>query len=242
VTSRSRKKVWLLAAAAATYVVAAWAVAPGFYDGFGPPQPYNFTCPPPQAGANQKPLSGHVVIPVHGGVSEPDSAFSDDGQIVIGFLPGSFDATGKTQITVDITPLATCPQPPGIRFVTDAYQVTADAPLIKPSNLVMRYSNLEPDPSDVYQASDPNGPWKAIGISQQAQPFTVDTSIRSFGYFAAGYPSVSPPPGSVTVGGGQLLPIIVAVLIVAVVLAGLPLAIIRRRGQGGAEDDDAGEP
>jgi hypothetical protein len=42
----------------------------------------------------------------------------------------------------------------------------------------------------------------------------------------------------VTVGGGQLLPIIVAVLIVVVVLAGLPLAVIRRR-QGKSPDDEA---
>ena len=46
------KKLALMAAAAIIYVFAAWMVAPGFYDGFGPPQPYNWTCPPPQAGAN----------------------------------------------------------------------------------------------------------------------------------------------------------------------------------------------
>jgi hypothetical protein len=240
--ARRGNRPWLLAAAAAVYVLAAWTVAPGFYDGFGPPQPYNFTCPPPQAGSNQKPSSGHTQIPVTGGVSEADSAFTDDGQIVIGFLPGAFDATGKTTITVDIAPLPTCPQPAGIRFVTNIYQVTADAPLVKPTNFVLRYSNLEPDPSDVYQASDPNGTWKSIGENQQAQPFTVDTSISSFGYFAAGYASASPPPGSVSVGGGQLLPIIAAVLIGVVILAGLPLAVIRRRGRGEVEDDDAGEP
>jgi hypothetical protein len=234
---RPTRKLWLLGAAAASYVLAAWAVAPGFYDGFGPPQPYNFTCPPPQAGSNQKPSSGHLDIPVTNGVSEADSAFSDDGQIVVGFLPGAFNATGKTAIRVDIVPLPTCPQPPGIRFVTNVYQVTADAPLAKATNLVLRYSNLEPDPSDVYQATDPTGPWKSIGENQQSQPFTVDTSISSFGYFAAGYPSSSPAPGTVTVGGGQLLPIIVAALIVLVVLAGLPLAVIRRRGKGEPEDD-----
>ena len=45
------KRASLLALAAIVYGVAAWMVAPGFYDGFGPPQPYNWTCPPPQAGA-----------------------------------------------------------------------------------------------------------------------------------------------------------------------------------------------
>ena len=56
------RRLALLAVAAAGYMLAAWMVAPGFYDGFGPPQPYNWTCPPPQAGANSPPSSGHLVI------------------------------------------------------------------------------------------------------------------------------------------------------------------------------------
>jgi len=227
-----------LAAAVGAYVVAAWMVAPGFYDGFGPPQPYNWTCPPPQAGANTKPGAGHVDIKVVGGVSDAGSAYDRDGQIVIGFLPGAFDGTDQTTISIDVTPLPTCPEPPRIRLVTNVYQITASAPLVKAANLVLRYSNLEPAPSDVYFASDPAGPWKALGIQQQAQLFTVVTSTKSFGYFAAGYPSASPPPGAVSVGGGQTLPIIVAVLIVLVVLAGVPLAILRRRqSKGGVEEE-----
>lgn len=226
------KKLALLGVAAIVYALAAWSVAPGFYDGFGPPQPYNFTCPPPQAGANQKPSAGHAVVPVTAGVSEAYSAFTDDGQLVIGFLPGAFVAGGKRSVTVDIPPLNTCPQPSGIRFVTNVYGITASAPLNpdKRANLVLRYSNLEPDPSTIYQASDPNGPWTARP-SQPGQPFTIVTTTTTFGYFAAGYPSASPPPGAVTVGGGQVLPIVAAVLIVAVVLAGLPLAVMRRRGR-----------
>ncbi|HKB17636.1 MAG TPA: hypothetical protein VKF28_01260, partial [Candidatus Dormibacteraeota bacterium] len=119
----------LLVAAAVLYLLAAWMVAPGFYDGFGPPQPYSWTCPPPQAGANVKPSSGHLDIKVTNGVSEPSSAFTEDGQVVISFLPGIFDAAGKTTISVDIVPLPTCPQPPGIRFVTNIYQITASANL-----------------------------------------------------------------------------------------------------------------
>jgi len=224
----------------ATYVVAAWMVAPGFYDGFGPPQPYNWTCPPPQAGSNLKPSSGHLDIKVIGGVSDANSVYPNkDGQIGILFLPGALDATGKTTISVDITPLPTCPQPPGIRFVTNVYRITASAPLVKPANLVLVYTNLEPAPTDVYFATDPAGPWKSIGAAQQAAPFTIDSSTRSFGYFAAGYPSASPPPGAVSVGGGQVLPIVVAVLIVLVVLAGVPLAILRRRQpRGGVEEEE----
>ena len=225
------KRVSLLALAAIIYAVAAWMVAPGFYDGFGPSQAYNWTCPPPQAGANNKPMSGHVVIKVIDGSSDPNSAFTDDGQLVIGFLPGAFVVDGKTSVTVDVTPLDSCPQAPGIRFVTNVYDVKASAPLDpqKSANLVLVYSNLEPDPSDIYQAPAPGGPWTKLPRSQPGQPFTIVTRVTSFGYFAAGYPGTSPQPGAVTVGGGQLLPIVVAVLIVVVVLAGLPLAVMRRR-------------
>src|SRR5437764_726296 len=69
--SRAVKRISLLALAAIIYAVAAWMVAPGFYDGFGPTQAYNWTCPPPQAGANNKPMSGHVVIKVIDGSSDP---------------------------------------------------------------------------------------------------------------------------------------------------------------------------
>jgi hypothetical protein len=123
--------------------------------------------------------------------------------------------------------------------VTNIYQITASAPLAKAANLVLRFSNLEPAPTDVYFAGDPAGPWKSIGAQQQAQPFTIVTSTKSFGYFAAGYPSASPPPGAVTVGGGgQTLPIIVAVLIGLVILAGIPLAILRRRQSHGEVEEE----
>jgi hypothetical protein len=230
-------RVAVLAAAAATYSVAAWMVAPGFYDGFGPQQPYNWVCPPPQAGANIKPSSGHLVINVIGGVSDANSAFTNDGQIVIGFLPGAFDATGKKSITVDIAPLATCPSPQGIKLVTNVYQISADAPLKQAANLEMVFSNLLPAPTTIYIASDAAGPYRQLG-SQPSRPFVLQAQTSALGYFAAGYSSASPPPGAVTVGGGQLLPIIVAGLIGVVVLAGLPLAVMRRRRSGGAEDED----
>jgi hypothetical protein len=59
------------------------------------------------------------------------------------------------------------------------------------------------------------------------------------GYFATGYKSgASPAPGTVRVGGGQVLPIVVAALIVLVVLAGVPLAVRRRRQKSGDTEDE----
>ena len=240
------RRAALLAAAVITYMVVAWMVAPGFYDGFGPQNPYNWTCAPPQAGANQKPSSGHADIKVISGVSDAYSAFTNDAQIVMGFLPGALDATGKTTISVDIAPVPTCPPnsspaagAPGIRFVTNVYHVTASAPLVKPASVVMVYSNLLPAPSAVYRAADPDGPWTSIGAAREAMPFTIVTTTTSFGYFAAGYPQTSAASGALRVGGGQVLPIVVAVLIGLVLLAGIPLAMMRRRrGHGEVKEEE----
>ena len=238
------RRARFLAFAAVAYIVAAWSVAPGFYDGFQPPQPYNFVCPPPQAGANSQPASGHLSIKIINGSSDPNSAFTDDGQLVIGFLPGAFDITGKTGVNVTVTPITPCPKVSGLRFVTNTYQITADAPLVKASNLVFRYSNLEPDPSYIYRAQSLNGPWTKLGVQQQAQVYTISTSTDQLGYFAAGFPANALSSGGPS--GQNILPIVVAVLIAAVLLAGVPLTVLRRRraGAGGhdeEEDDEDGE-
>ena len=179
------------------------------------------------------------MIKVINGVSDANSAFTDDGQLVIGFLPGSFDATGKTSVTVDIKPVSPCPNSPGLHFSTNIYDITADAPLIKASTLVLRYSNLVVDPSFVYRADSPDGPWTNIGASAQAQIWTIDTKTDKLGYFAAGYPSNSVSSGGRS-GSSQILPVTIAVLIVAVLVGGIPLTILRRRQAraGGADDDE----
>jgi hypothetical protein len=234
------KRPILLAVTAAIYLMAAWMVAPGFYDGFTPIQPYNWVSPPPQAPpGNQPPLSGHLDIKVIDGVSDANSAFTDDGQVVIGFLPGAFDVTGKTSISVDIKPESTFPPPTGLQFVTNVYLITADAPLVMNANLVLVYSNILPAPSFIYLATDAGGPWKSIG-GAESQPFTIQASTKQLGYFAAGYPAnaINRSSSSTT----QLLPIAVAVLILGVLIAGIPLAMVRRRRAAGevdeSDDDD----
>jgi hypothetical protein len=64
----------------------------------------------------------------------------------------------------------------------------------------------------------------------------VRTTTNQLGYFAAGYPGNSTSKGSG--GASQLLPIAVAVLIIGVLVAGIPLAMIRRRS-GGDVDEEA---
>jgi hypothetical protein len=223
------RRLALVSLVTASYLIASWMVRPGFYDGFAPALPYNFVCSP-TAGTNSgvKPGSGHLEIKVINGVSDASSAFTDDAQVVIGFVPGAFNATGRSSVSVDITPVSHCPNPNDFHFATNTYLVSANAPLLKGAHLVMTYSDLEPDPSYVYQAASPDGPWTNIGSAQQAQFWTIQpaSTVLTLGYFAAGYPSRAISHNSAR---NQLLPAAVAVLILGVLIAGVPLAVIRRR-------------
>ena len=235
------KRPILVGSAAAVYVLAAWMVAPGFYDFSAPLQVYDWVCVPQIAGADSHvPAgSGHADIKVVDGASDSASVYTLDGtpnspatQVVIGFLPGAFDVSGKTSVSVDIKPVRPCPSPAALHFATNAYLITASASLLKPANLVMVYSYLVPAPGFIYHADDTNGPWQSIG-GNEGQQFTLQTTTNQLGYFAAGYPA-----GATTRGGAsQLLPIAVAVLIVGVLVAGFPLAILRRRRVADGIDD-----
>jgi hypothetical protein len=235
-TTKKKRNAGLLVAAAAAYMFAAWTVAPGFYDGFNPPSPYAFECPPSVAGAQSAPASGHIVIDAANGTNEDAVAFTGDGQVVLDLPSGSF-VTSKPSVTVDLQPLNPCPQPQGLTFVTNTYAITADAPLVKPVTIVMVYSNLEPDPSYLYRAPGPGGPWTNIGSSAQAQVWTINTKTDQLGYFAAGYPA-----GSISSGSSQILPITIAILIVAVLVGGIPLTILRRRqaARGDVDEEEDG--
>jgi hypothetical protein len=192
-----------------------------------------------------QPKSGHLDIKVIGGVNDAASAFTDDGQVVVGFLPGAFDATGKTTISVDIKPVSPCPKPAGLHFATNTYLITAGAPLVKKANLVFRYSDVVPAPSTFYRTTNVDDAWTSVGGVDGA-PFTLQTTVGELGYFAAGYPSNSTQASGLQIGGGQLLPIAVTILIIAVLVAGIPLAIMRRRSSSTepheADDEDDETP
>lgn len=222
--------------------MAAWTVAPGFYDGTGSAVQYNWVCPPAVAGAvtGIAPASAHADIKVTNGVSEAASVYTFDGtssipstQIVIGFLPGDFAVAGASSVSVDINPVRPCPGPPGLHFATNTYVVTASAPLLKPANLALEYSFLVPPPSFIYRADNVDGPWMSIG-GNDTQLQTIQATAKTLGYFAAGYPANAVSPG----GASQILPIAVALLIVGVLVAGIPLAIARRRRADGGEPDE----
>jgi hypothetical protein len=224
------RKAILLAAAAAVYALAAWQVAPGFYDGIGPPAPYCWVTPPPNINNTCTPSGGQRVTKITRGTVDPGTAFTNDGQAQLSWVPGAFQApAGASTITVTISPARGQQGPGGVKETTNIYQIAATSPLAKGAVVTLRYSDQLPAPSDLY-VEDQAGSWRKIGSSTNTPTFTISATTDALGYFVAGYPAnVTPPPGSATVGGGQLLPILVAGAILLVVLAGIPLAVLRRR-------------
>jgi hypothetical protein len=233
------KRAAVLGAAAVLYVLAAWQVAPGFYDGFAPPQPYSWVSPPPGVQNPGPPQSGQASIKVTRGVVDPGSAFTNDGQAMLSWVPGAFaPPAGGGTVTVRIKPVGDQPGPPGVRLTTNVYQITASSQLVKGAVVTLRYSDQLPAPSALW-VDDQSGRWRSLGSSPNAATFTIIATTTSLGYFAAGYPAnVTPPAGAARVSGGQLLPILVAAAILLVVLAGVPLAVLRRKSDGGQSEGD----
>jgi hypothetical protein len=244
-TARRSHRLALLALAAVAYALAAWAVTPGFYDGIAPPQPYRWVSPPPQFRAsNQAPLNGHGSARVAtNGQVDPGSVFTQDGQAAIAFVPGAFVAPAdRAPVTVDLKPASDFPDPGAVHLATNVYCITSTSPLAsgKDALITLQYSDQLPAPSDIYEYQG-SGPWQKIGSTGSAAPFFIAARTTSLGCFAGGYPAnASRTAQGTTVSGGQTLPIIVALAILVVVVAGIPLAVLRRRGQGDGEEEDAG--
>lgn len=233
-----------LAAAAAGYALAAWAVAPGFFDGTAPSEPYRWVSPPPAlARNNQPPLPGHGSLGLgrDGKTVDAGSVFSGENQpqASASFLPGSFPAP----VTIDIKPEASFPATTGLQCQTNVYLFTATQPLQKEALVTLRFSDAVPAPSDVYRAPAAGGTWTKIGSTGASSPFYISARTTELGYFAGCFPSdaAKTAPGP-KVGGGQTLPILVALAILLVVLGGIPLALLRRRGAGADEEGDDGDP
>ena len=103
--------------------------------------------------------------------------------------------------------------------------------MVKVSNLRLLYSTVLPAPSSIYEAQA-GGSWTALPSNPSTGTGCSDivAQVSTTGLFMAGYPSGSTrPSGSASIGGGQILPIVVALAILIVVLAGVPLAVVRRR-------------
>ena len=238
------RRAALLGAAAVTYLLAAWAAAPGFYDGIAPPQPYRWVSPPPQfKSSNQQPLSGLGSARVAAnGLVDPGTVFTQDGQAAVAFVPGAFvTPPDRSPVTIDIKPVARFPDPGDIRLATNVYCITSSSPLAPGKDILvtLQFSDQLPAPSDLHEYQG-DGPWRKIGSTGTAAPFFIAARATSLGCFAGGYPANAGQAAQGARLGGQALPIVVALAILVVVLAGIPLAVLRRRRGGGEEEDAEG--
>jgi hypothetical protein len=235
---RSRSLV-LLAGAVVAYAFAAWAVAPGFYDGIAPPQPYRWVSPPPALRAgNQQPQSGHSTVKVDAQGVEPGNVFTNDGQASLSFLPASFATPpGGAAEVLDIQPQTTYPAPTGFVLGTNVYCFTSSTPLLpdKDPLVTLQFATNAPAPTDVYEYV-PGGTWKRIASAGTTAPFYIAARAATLGCFAGGY-----QPGRAGSGPGGVvttLPVIAGLAVGVVVLAGIPLLVLRRRG---LDEEEEGE-
>lgn len=248
---RTRLVLLALVLVGAAYPVIAFQTPPGFFEGFCPPVDYRFLKPPPQVKTGPAPGAGHGVIKIiHDSAGKPIvgpgfvATQDDNPQAQLSFIPDAFQLPPNgADETIDIKPVADYPAAGGIAVVTNVYLVTSSTPMTRTSNLRLLYSTVLPAPSSIYVAQ-PGGAWRALPSSSSTSTGCSDisTQVTTTGYFMAGYPSGS--TGSSTgakVGGGQLLPIVVALAILVVVLAGVPLAVVRRR-QAAAEEEEEPPP
>jgi hypothetical protein len=202
------RRLVLLGLGAVVYVLAAWAVSPGFYDGLAPPAPYHWVSPPPDLrSTNKPPDSGQVAVAVKGGATQSGHVATADSQASLSFPSQSFEVPA------------------------DGSQVTV---AVRPAVVTLRYVQLQPSPpTQIFAAAGPAGPWRALPSVNTAVPFSVAGSAQSLGYFVVGYPPAqSPTPAGTAGSGGQSIPTVAIVVVVAVgltVLAGLPLIVSRRR-------------
>jgi hypothetical protein len=240
----ARRRAFVLALSVIAYAIAAWAVLPGFYDGIAPPQPYRWVSPPPQLrSSNQQPLGGRATIRVGGdGLVNPGTVFTDDGQASISFSAGTFAAPAdRSPVSIGIRPSATFPDPGRVRLGGNVYCVTSSSPLA-PGRDVLVTLQLPAQvgaPGDVYEYEG-DGTWRRRGSAGSADPYSIAARATALGCFATGFPPATSPPEGAGVGG-RSLPLVAALAILVVVLAGVPLALVRRRGdEGDVEEQDAG--
>jgi hypothetical protein len=236
VTRRARVAAWAaLALIAVAFIVARQNhVYPRpFLDAYTPPQPYRWVSPPPAfRHGNQAPSAGEALVALTNGVSDPASAFTDDGQVTVSFNPGSFKGPpNETAVHVVITPVSPQPKSPS-DIVADgnAYRIDATyvpsgsgpAALQLPVLIDLRYPGHQPDA--IYRIDGTT--WTPIGGTAQVLVLAIDTRSLELGTFIAGHQAtVAAQPTS------AINPITIGLVVLAIIglslIAGVRLG--RRR-------------
>jgi hypothetical protein len=235
-----------LAVAAVAYVLAAWLVVPGFFDGFAPAAPYHWVSPPPDLkNSNQAPSSGRTTIGVQSGAAQAGHLFTTDQQASVTYPSQSFAVPpAGTPLTLVIQPVATYPPLGGIVPAGNVYLVTVSTRIISPVVITLRYGSQQVGPpSDVFAAETATSSWRTLGSVNTSVPYTVSASTQTLGYFVVGFPPApASTPAPASSGGGPPVVVLVAIAAVALVLlAGVPFLLSRRQA-GETESDSGSEP
>jgi hypothetical protein len=203
------------------------------FDGFGPPEPYRWVSPPPEAAANnQPPTPGSGEVSLKG---PPQNFFvtTEDGQASLAGLSTAFALLPRgNKVKVNIAPLD--PQslgspPRGLVFDGNAYEMEAtyapsgeEAVIEDKVQVIFRY----PRRANVVLQSD-GSTWRRLESFVIRPSLQVYTEVDELGTFVA----AMPPP---RVHRRSILPWIAAAGAgVAVAAAGVAFFIRRRSGPRG---------
>jgi hypothetical protein len=221
----------LLTAAAGVYLLVAWSIEPGFFDGFAPPSPvpYRWVSPPPDlAAANRPPVAVHETVTVQPGVQTLGVGTSDR-QAQLLFQPGTF--AGSAPVQVDVQPVTQFPRLAGTDASTNVYLIRASAPLTMPATVRLLFSERSHGGS-LYRADYPDGPWQAIGSTDpRGLPYYQGQTTALPAYFAGGAATAA---GTRPRGSQPTLQIVLIAGVVLVLLGAVPLLLVRRRQASGA--------
>ncbi|HEV2953550.1 MAG TPA: hypothetical protein VG015_05640 [Candidatus Dormibacteraeota bacterium] len=223
----------VLALTACGYLVTAWQLPPSFYDTLsGCPSstvPYAWTNPPAAFKSNNvQPTGGEKVIHVTNGQTDPGTMFTGDGQAQVSWIAGSFalPASGNS-VTIDLKPVSSFPDPAGLHVSTNVYQVTSTTPIVGSAVVNLYYQQGIAAPSIIFESPEGTSQWDELSSQPSLlNDCSVHATVRSDGFVFLGFHGSSQSSGQ----SSQLLPYVVAGAIGLVLLAGLPLALIRRRG------------
>jgi hypothetical protein len=201
------------------------------FDGFAPPIPYAWVNPPPDmAGANVPPKSVDRRVPLGPDGAPASNVATDDAQAILGLDKGSVPARPPdTEVRVQLVPAdvgTLGPLPPGLRAVSNAYQVIityqpSQTPLTRLAvKGTIALTAAEAGDRLLYSADGQT--WQETDLRAYGQDNGVFTELESVGWFVVA--SSGAPHGSAA-GGSDALRTVLLVLAGAVPIVGAALVL-----------------
>jgi len=192
------------------------------FDGFAPPTPYAWVNPPPErAGDNVVPGPTEREFPLGPDGSQSSNASTDDAQAIVGLDAGSVPANPPdTAIRVRLVPIdvgTLGPLPPGLRPVSNAYQVGLSyLPSQMPITRLARKGTMAMTAADAGERLlySPDGQgWQETASSPFGQDHGVFTDLQAAGWFVVATSASASSPESNWPAGGRVVLLVVLGLV-----------------------------